>query len=341
MVNIIRNWNSTDSEIHYRNNVAQIDPYYSDTNVKYTFNEMGYRTHSFDSIEKDFVLCFGCSYTEGVGVGDADTWPAKLQSHSGTQTINLGMGGGSTQSIMINSTQWIRSGMPKPSCVVIQIPEVTREPCVSLKSQVAHGLTPWGGDNGLSNNKSLSTIFLECTRPNYEPGSIGQPDANYHDRWRQYRDKFPSELKNPKEYNKEPEVTPWFMTSMQMHTLQTMWNAVGVPVLQMTYDDDGDTVYNPNNVFRITGEFTKNSDGSVDYGRDLCHNGRKTNQNIAEGIWPEIQELLEQPLSGEYPTRQRRDIRRLPYDREQCTMPQALAKAENFNRKKGGPFIYE
>lgn len=333
MVNCSLNWNSTDSEIHWLKNKADIDPYYSDTNVKYTFNEMGYRTHSFNSIEKDFVLCLGCSYTEGIGVGDADTWPAKLEQLSGMQTINLGMGGCSTQSIMINSTQWIRSGMPKPSAVVIQIPEVTREPTISLKSQVAHNINPWDTQRGLDNNKSISTIFMECTRPNYEPGSI--VDENYHDRWRNYRDRFPAEIVNPVAYNKEPEITPWFMTSMQLTTLQTMWNAVGVPVLQMTYDDDGDTIYNPNNVFRITGEFT------VDLARDLCHNGHGTNQNIVNHIWPEIQELLEQPLSGEYPVRQRRDIRRLPYDRTQCTMGMAMAKIEQMDHKKGGPFIYE
>ena len=333
LVNNTLNWNSTDSEAHWRRNKHRIDSQYSDTNVKYTFNEMGYRTHPFNTIEKDFILCMGCSYTEGIGVSDEDTWPAKLEKASGMQSINLGMGGGSTQSIMINSTQWIRSGMPKPSAVVIQIPEVTREPCVSLRSQVAHNINPWNTQRGLDENKSVGTIFVECTRPNYEPGKI--VDENYHDKWRNYRDKFEAHIINPVSYGKEPEITPWFMTSMQMTTVQTMWNAVGVPVLQMTYDDDGDTIYNPNNVFRITGEFV------VDYGRDLCHNGPATNQLIVDGIWPEIQELLEQPISGEYPVRQRRDIRRIPWDRRHATMGMARAKLQQMDNKKGGPFIYE
>jgi hypothetical protein len=333
MVNCTLNWNSTDSESHWNKNKADIDSYYSDTNVIYTFNEMGYRTHPFDSIEKDFILCLGCSYTEGIGVGDADTWPAKLEQLSGMQTINLGMGGCSTPSIVINSTQWIRSGMPKPSAVVLQIPEVTRDPMAHLRSRVAHNINPWNTQRGLDNNKSISTLFIEDTRPNYEPGSI--VDENYYDKWKNYRDKFPAEIINPVSYGKEPEITPWFMTSMQMTTLQTLWNAVGVPVLQMTYDDDGDIIYNPNNVFRITGDYT------VDFGRDLCHNGHRTNHLIAKNIWPEIQELLEQPISGEYPVRQRRDIRRLPWNREHSTMGMAMAKIQQMDKKKGGPFIYE
>ena len=329
MVNCSLNWNSTDSEIHWLKNKADIDPYYSDTNVKYTFNEMGYRTHSFNSIEKDFVLCLGCSYTEGIGVGDADTWPAKLEQLSGMQTINLGMGGCSTQSIMINSTQWIRSGMPKPSAVVIQIPEVTREPTISLKSQVAHNINPWDTQRGLDNNKSISTIFMECTRPNYEPGSI--VDENYHDRWRNYRDRFPAEIVNPVAYNKEPEITPWFMTSMQLTTLQTMWNAVGVPVLQMTYDDDGDIIYNPANVFRITGEFKK------DYGRDLCHEGHLTHRALTEALAPGVKDMFD----WDGVSRQRWDITRAPHDLTHKTMNEAMANLSRFDKKKGGPFIYE
>lgn len=350
LVNNSLNWNSTDSESHWRKNKHRIDSKYSDTNVKYTFNEMGYRTHPFDTIEKDFILCMGCSYTEGIGVDDADTWPAKLEKAAGMQAINLGMGGCSTQSIMINSTQWIRSGMPKPSAVVIQIPEVTREPCAHLKSALAHHINPWGlnkdqsnnpeAQRGLDSNPSVSTIFMDCTRPNYDPGTI--VDQDYYSKWRNYRDKFEAHIINPVTYGKEPEITPWFMTSMQMTTTQTMWNAVGVPVLQMTYDDDGDTIYNPNNVFRITGEYV------VDFGRDLCHNGPATNQLIVNNIWPEIQELLEQPpyrldqrISGEHPVRQRRDIRRLPWDRRHSTMGEARAKLQQMDTKKGGPFIYE
>ena len=333
------NWNSTDSEYHYMKNRSKIDSYYSDTNVQYTYNSEGYRAPEFDSLDNDFILCFGCSYTEGVGVTDADTWPARLESVSGMQSVNLGMGGSSTQAQIINATQWIRSGKPLPKCVVMQIPEVTREPCASLRHDVANQIAMPTG-KGLSVNKQLSSIFINGTRPSYTPGNI--KDDMIYNGWRDYRNTFPSEIVNPDNYNKEPDITPWFMNSMYMTQFQTMWNALGVPVLQMTYDDDGDFIYNPNNVFRITGEI------QLDVGRDRCHQGVITHQALAEAIWPEIQELLEwngtvRAMRSAKPTlhRQKRDIRRLPYDRTQCTMPQAMAKIEDLDKKKGGPFIYE
>ena len=52
MVNCTINWNSTDSEAHWNKNKADIDSYYSDTNVIYTFNEMGYRSVSKVIFEK-------------------------------------------------------------------------------------------------------------------------------------------------------------------------------------------------------------------------------------------------------------------------------------------------
>ena len=65
----------------------------------YTYNELGFRG---DSIKKEGfkVMSLGCSITEGVGVGDTETWPAQFCSHIGNSVnLNFGTGGRSNDFI--------------------------------------------------------------------------------------------------------------------------------------------------------------------------------------------------------------------------------------------------
>lgn len=328
-------WESTDSEYAFNIRREQLDNRYTNTNVQYTYNSIGYRSREVSELNKDFMLCMGCSYTEGIGVDDADTWPARLETYSGMHTFNMGLGGSSTMINLINSTQWINNPKryPLPRCVVVQIPEATRTPRVVLKGQLAY-----------ENNWDTS-IEVQGTTPSNNPGQLA--DDMMFDKWRNYRNTFPLEVPDPytvKSYSKDetdPDISPWFLTSALMTSLQTMWNAVGVPVLQMTYDDDGDIVYNPNNVFRITGAIQQ------DYGRDGSHQGPVTHQLLAEAIWPEIQELLEWEQGPGDETRpflharQKRDIVRPPYNKKHCTQREAMATYERLAAKTAGPFIYE
>lgn len=344
-------WNSTDNQEAYNKKKKEIDSYYSETNVVYTYNNMGYRTVDFNELKTSFILCFGCSYTEGVGVTDADTWPARLENVMNTQTVNLGQGGSSTLIQLINATQWIKNTYPKPRAVVIQIPEATRDPRAQLKhfqyEQDKH-----------KTDIELSSIYLTGTRETHNPGK--KEIIDYHPMWRKYINSFPDTFtdKDLESLDYEQDITPWFITSALMTTFQTLWNNIGVPVLQMTYDDDGDVIYNPANVFRITGDINQ------DYGRDLAHAGYKTHQAIAEAIAPTVDEMItmskewvgeigsfhpptampKQWGQGKRPIsvpRQRHDIVRTPQDLTHRTINEAKANLTKFDRKKRGPFIYE
>ena len=66
---------------------------------EYTYNELGFRA---DPITKEGfkIMSIGCSNTEGVGVGDNDTWPSLLSSMiPNSVNINLGHGGRSNDYI--------------------------------------------------------------------------------------------------------------------------------------------------------------------------------------------------------------------------------------------------
>ena len=321
-------WNSTDNLEHYNKNKKKIDSYYTDHNVVYTYNNMGYRSVDFNELNTSFILCFGCSYTEGIGVTDADTWPARLENVMDTQTVNLGMGGSSTLIQLINATQWINNNYPKPRGVVIQIPEVTREPQVELKHFEYE-------ETKNDTDIELSSIYLNGTRPNYIPGDTQDHDS--YGMWRKYINSFPESFKPDETCYLTQDITPFFITSALLTTFQTMWNNIGVPVLQMTYDLDGDVIYNPANVFRITGDINQ------DYGRDGAHAGHRTHQALAEAIAPTVDEMImgfpnRNPTSN---TRQLHDILRTPQDLTHRTINEAKESLTRFDRKERGPFIYE
>lgn len=65
--------------------------------VNYQWNDYGYRA-SFDYaplLNEDKIVCIGCSFTEGVGLDEEDTWPNMLASKLGKKYLNLGLSNGS------------------------------------------------------------------------------------------------------------------------------------------------------------------------------------------------------------------------------------------------------
>lgn len=94
-----RYWTQPDSEQHFARNME--DPESRATLVKlgwdqpgcitYRYNSHGFRDEEFD--DRPCGLAFGCSITEGVGIDQASTWPARLTHLMGIHVWNLGVGG--------------------------------------------------------------------------------------------------------------------------------------------------------------------------------------------------------------------------------------------------------
>jgi lysophospholipase L1-like esterase len=70
--------------------------------VDYKFNDYGYRA-SFDYeqlLDEKKIVCIGCSFTEGVGLDEKETWPYLLSQQLGLPYLNLGVAGGSQGYVM-------------------------------------------------------------------------------------------------------------------------------------------------------------------------------------------------------------------------------------------------
>lgn len=70
--------------------------------IEYKFNDYGYRA-SFDYesiLDSEKIVCIGCSFTEGVGLDENETWPYLLSQKIGLPYLNLGIAGGSQGYVM-------------------------------------------------------------------------------------------------------------------------------------------------------------------------------------------------------------------------------------------------
>lgn len=98
---------------------------WANTDITYTFNKQGFRTYDLVSLFKQPVnIALGCSHTLGVGMPVDSIWPTLIEKATGVPTLNLGIGGGSTDCvsrILMNV-----SSLYAVQTVFIAWPELTR-----------------------------------------------------------------------------------------------------------------------------------------------------------------------------------------------------------------------
>jgi hypothetical protein len=97
-------WTGTDTIEQYEKNIQNNDSYnllkklgWIDTVIDYTYNSQGFRCEEFD--QRDSAIAVGCSFTEGVGLHESQTWPAYLADLLDLPVWNLGSGGGSIDTV--------------------------------------------------------------------------------------------------------------------------------------------------------------------------------------------------------------------------------------------------
>lgn len=118
---------SSDSKVGFVRNRRKVDPKYTADNVEYKFNSLGYRTCEPEVLEEhNFILFFGCSHTEGVGLHEEDIWCSQLCNEIGIQKFNLGKGSSGPDTQYLNTIQYIKNKYPMPKAVVYQWPQITR-----------------------------------------------------------------------------------------------------------------------------------------------------------------------------------------------------------------------
>ena len=85
----------------------------------YTVNRQNFRADQFKKInDKPVLMCLGDSYTYGIGVRDAETWPSIVADKLDMVNWNMGSGGAGNQDIYLIFQQMISNGyIPDVVCI--------------------------------------------------------------------------------------------------------------------------------------------------------------------------------------------------------------------------------
>ena len=127
-INYSGDFYSTDTEQLFKKNVkVKKDWRWKDAHIPYKFNSLGYRTKEINEADKEFVLGFGCSFTEGVGIDSKDTWLHTVCSKIGIDYINLAKASTGMDIQYYNTLLWNNSNLPRPKYVICQWPQKFRK----------------------------------------------------------------------------------------------------------------------------------------------------------------------------------------------------------------------
>ncbi len=212
-------WYQGDDETNY--NTANKPAWnYFDTKgkLKYKFNTLGYRTKELNNLHMDpYMLVFGCSYTEGVGLYENEIWCSHLAQYLNLDLRNLAKAGTGPDIINFNTQLFKRSGFVKPKLVVIQWPQINRK---SFGFQDEHGQGIRLEDRNVNKEETKNTMGMRDTE------------------W--YLNRYVQ------------ETGELVIQSMKdLFSVDNLWSALGIPVFHWTWEGDFTTDYGTKKIFRV------------------------------------------------------------------------------------------
>jgi hypothetical protein len=124
-------WLDTDNKSNYIDNCKNFPnemENWKNKSLTYKLNRFGFRNQqSFDNIKsskKTRALALGCSHTFGLGMPNEDIWPTIVSEKLQWEIINLGMPGGSLDSVFRILYTWFSRF--QPDYILIQEPTKER-----------------------------------------------------------------------------------------------------------------------------------------------------------------------------------------------------------------------
>lgn len=91
-------WSGTDSEENFK---KQGNRDYAGVDIEYKLNTQGFRSqYHFPYMEgKEVNIALGCSFTEGIGLLESETWPMMIEEQTPIPMLNCGLGGASSDTV--------------------------------------------------------------------------------------------------------------------------------------------------------------------------------------------------------------------------------------------------
>lgn len=253
-------FNSTDNQDLYIENKKKLgnEWYYYNKKIEYKYNSWGYRCKEFDDLNDDYILTFGCSFTEGIGLDYSDMWTTKLSKKTGLDVFNMGMGGTGVDFQFYNTTlihNYILKKNKPPKLVIYQWPFEHRTTYLFKESIV---------------DKEVIGLL---------PFSVSHESENVHyfEKW--YSHGF---IENEGELIKQSNIYPMVCNNI--------WKSMGIDVINWTWETDftmkNKVMFSNNiNLYNIidTTNYTA---------RDCTHNGHLSQDLVVDFLLNKISSLI-------------------------------------------------
>jgi hypothetical protein len=158
--------------------------------IEYKFNKYGHRTKDIEDLEEDFLLTFGCSYTEGIGLRTDQIWTHALKNHLNLDLYNCSKGATGMDIQYYNTTLWKTNKLPLPKLVIAQWPQKTRKMFASndddgyvglrdMSETPTHDGTWWGRRYIIDTGELSLNSFMWYENFNNIWESLGVPVFNW------------------------------------------------------------------------------------------------------------------------------------------------------------------
>lgn len=162
-------WDTSDNEKAYLKNLQNPakkktleESGYIDNPIEYRFNSHGFRTLEFD--QSFDIVCFGCSFTMGVGIHNEHTWPSRLQLLTGMKVANLGHSGSSNDTAFRMAEHYLKFFKPKYA-IWLQTDQHRLE-IIDDTNKTAINILASDSDDWFSNNYFIKTWMTSSTNQN-------------------------------------------------------------------------------------------------------------------------------------------------------------------------------
>mgnify|MGYP003655831396 CR=1 FL=1 len=247
----------TDSEEKFHENRKKfgMEWYYYNKDIEYKYNSWGYRTKEFCELNDDYILVFGCSFTEGIGLNYDDLWSSKLGKKLNMDVFNLGIGGSGPDISSYNTIlfqNFVLENKKFPKYVVYQ----------------------WTFEN-----RTSFMIHNEYDVINIETFSVSYPKDSYPKNHKKYYDWYiHGFIENGGELIKQNN-----LASMLCNNI---WKSMNIPVYHWTWEDDF-ILRNPE-LFNNSLIIEQINDKFEFKGRDMTHNGHLSQDIVVDKILEKI-----------------------------------------------------
>lgn len=247
----------TDSEDKFHENREKLGRnwYYYDKEIEYNYNSWGYRSKEFTELDNEYMVVFGCSFTEGIGLHYDDIWATKLAKELNVDVFNLGIGGSGPDVALYNTIlfhNFVLKNKKLPKYVVYQ----------------------WTFDNRTSYmfNKEPDKVEIETFSISYPKEVYPSNHKKYFD-WYHY-----GFVENEGELIKQ--------SNLVTLTCNNLWSTLNIPVYHWTWGDDfnlkkSELFHNEIKIDQIQDDFEEK-------GRDCAHNGHLSQDIVVDKLLEKI-----------------------------------------------------